>query len=69
MTLMQLELPFMTEDPQFRAIKIMEDRLEKSRKALFAKHGEVNKRVETIEQKVDILIGAICKGQVELKYA
>ncbi|OGT44266.1 MAG: hypothetical protein A3F13_02550 [Gammaproteobacteria bacterium RIFCSPHIGHO2_12_FULL_40_19] len=68
MTAMQLELPFMMEDPHLRAIRIFEDRFERNRKSLHAKNGEVIKRVDTVEQKVDFLIDAICKGKVEFKF-
>ena len=64
MTTMQLELPFMTQDPYLRAIKIMEERYDKSRKALFARNSEVKKELEEIKHEFSMWKQAICKGTV-----
>ena len=64
---LQLELSFMMEDPYLRAIKIMEDRYDRSRKAQFAKVGEVKKEVEEIKHEFSMWKQAICRGDVGVK--
>lgn len=64
MTTMQLELPFMMEDPYLRAIKIMEERYDKSRKALFARNNEVKKELDEIKHEFSMWKQAICNGTV-----
>ena len=66
-TLVQLELPFMMEDPYLRSIKNMEDRYDRSRKAQFAKVGEVKKEVDEIKHEFSMWKQAICQGSVGVK--
>jgi hypothetical protein len=71
MSAMQLELPFISEDPQLRvcrAIEYIEARFEKNRKALHMKNGKLQNKIDELEYKFKILEQALCKGQLEFKF-
>lgn len=63
MTVAQLELPFMQEDPQMRMIQYMEDRFDRNRKSLHAKTSSIAKEVDELKHRFAILEAVICKGQ------
>lgn len=71
MTMTQLELPFMTEDPVLRvtvAIESMEERFQKNRRALFAKTSERDKKIDTALHEWEVIKAALCRGQLEFKF-
>ena len=71
MTSMQLELPFISEDPNLRAaraeesMKSFQDRI---RKALFAKSSDDKKRINELEHRLQVIESAICQGKLEFKF-
>jgi hypothetical protein len=71
MTTMQLELPFMVEDPQLRAARAIEhmgERFEKNRKALHAKNSAMQQKIDALTYEFEAIKAALCKGQMEFKF-
>lgn len=71
MTTAQLELPFMTQDPQMRLIKYLEDmqeRFDRNRKCQFAKISSNTKEIDEIKHELAILKAVMCKGQLEFNF-
>ncbi len=71
MTTTQLELPFISEDPQLRAaraIEYIEVRFDKNRKSLHMKVGQQQKKIDQLEHEFELLKQAICKNQMEFKF-
>lgn len=65
MTAIQLELPFIHEDPEIRvnrAIDRLQERFDKNRKSLHAKNSELLKITHELQEKVCFLERMICKG-------
>jgi len=69
MTAIQLELPFIHEDPDLRvnrAIERLQKRFEQNRKSLHAKNSELLKITYELQEKVVFLERMICKDSSEL---
>jgi hypothetical protein len=67
MTAIQLELPFM-EDLNYRintAMTPYKEEQAKSRRAVFAKVGEVKKEVDEVRHELFMLKQAMCQGKME----
>ena len=64
MTVMQLELPFMKEDPETRINRVLDklqNRFEKNRKCLFVKNSELRAMISELQYKIDVIEKNICK--------
>lgn len=71
MTSLQLELPFISEDPDLRAaraIEHIEHRFEKNRKALHMKNGILKNEIMQLKHELEMLKSAICQGQLQFKF-
>jgi len=71
MTVLQLELPFMTEDPDLRvcrAIEHIESRFERNRKSIHAKISMQQSKIEQMEHEFEMIKAMLCKGQLEFKF-
>lgn len=70
MTVIQLELPFLHEDPDLRvnrAIERLQDRFDKNRKSLHAKNSELLKITYELQEKVSFLERMLCKNTSDLR--
>ena len=68
MTALQLELPFILEDPNLRAARAEESfksYQDKMRKAMYAKLSEEKKRILDLEHRLNVIESAICRGKLE----
>lgn len=68
---LQLELPFITEDPNLRAaraIEHIESRFEKNRKSLHVKVSNQQSKIDQLEHEFSMLKAMLCKGQLEFKF-
>jgi len=68
---LQLELPFLDEEPNLRAVRTQqktENTLDKRTRCMFGRLGQQDNRIETLEQKLAYIEAAICKGQLEFKF-
>ncbi len=71
MTALQLELPFIHEDPELRinrALERMKDSTERNRKALHAKTGEALKIALDVLERLERIERNLCHGNMELKF-
>lgn len=55
--------PETQDEKNSREIEKLKLSLDKNRKSLHAKNGKLAKEIDDINQKLDILINAICKNQ------
>lgn len=63
MSLAQLELPFMKEDPETRVNRVLdrlENRFEKNRRCLFVKNSELRAMISELQHKVEVIEKNIC---------
>jgi len=70
MAVIQLELPFISEDPDLRvnrAIERLQDRFDKNRKSLHAKNSELLKITYELQEKVSFLERMLCKNTSDLR--
>ena len=71
MAALQLELPFIHEDPELRvnrALERLEDSAQRNRKSLHAKTGQALKIVYELQEKVERLERELCHGRMELRF-
>lgn len=71
MTTIQLELPFILEDPEHRvnrALETIETRFERNRKSLHVKTSQMAKKVNDVDARLSWIEAFICRGQMELKF-
>lgn len=66
---LQLELPFMAEDPDLkvnRAIERLQNQHERVRKSLYAKNSELIKITYSLQAEVEFLKRMLCNGEKSL---
>jgi len=71
MTVMQLELPFIAEDPHLREVRTQqktEKTLDKRTRAMFGRLGQQDNRIDELEREFEMIKAMLCKGQLEFRF-
>ena len=71
MTALQLELPFIVEDPNLRAARTQqknEKMLDKRTRCMFGRLGQQDNRIDELEREFQMIKAMLCKGQLEFKF-
>jgi len=68
---LQLELPFIIEDPNLREARTQqktEKTLDKRTRAMFGRIGQQDNRIDELEREFEMIKAMLCKGQLEFKF-